>query len=148
MKKEEQHFFELLKQSNQLKKSNKSLASINIKTFNSLVISLVTIEENLHYCKREEYIKLLENVLDEKITLTDFCYNFTNIYKETAAKRQQLEEEESLELKNLLNPSRRELGKLLLEMSYICNDFLFDLEISQEEKLKNCAKLLLLKLRE
>ena len=145
---ENKKFFELLKYSNELKTKSESLELINIKNFETLVMFLVRVEENLHYLNRKEYIELLENFLTRKINLTDFCDNFLNIYHKIIQKRRQLEKNESLELNNLLSPSRRELGELLLEIFYICQDFTFDSEISQEEELKNCAKLLLLKLRE
>ena len=145
---ENKKFFELLKYSNELKTKSESLELINIENFETLVMFLVRVEENLHYLNRKEYIELLENFLTRKINLTDFCDNFLNIYQKIIQKRRQLEKNESLELNNLLSPSRRELGELLLEIFYICQDFTFDSEISQEEELKNCAKLLLLKLRE
>ena len=57
---------------------------------------------------------------------------------------------ESLELANFLKPSRPELGALLSRIYGSCDSFSPDPEIamSDEKELKDCAKILLSKLKE
>lgn len=57
---------------------------------------MVTIETNLHYLERNEYIELAN----------DFSYSFMAIYEGINRKLGEMEETESLELANFLKPSR------------------------------------------
>lgn len=147
---DQQNFFELLKYSNELKKDNKSLRKKDYKAFNLLLDFLVTIENNLHYSEKQEYIELAKHFLADKITANDFSYSFMAIYEGISRKFGQLERTESLELANFLKPSRPELGDLLARIYGSCDNFSSDPEIamSDEKELKDCAQILLFKLQE
>ena len=144
---EEQKFFELLKYSNELKKNKKSLCE---KDFELLLKFSVTLEENLHYSEKQEYIELANNFLADQITADDFSYSFMAIYEGISGKLGQMKRTESLELANFLKPSRPELGTLLARIYGSCDSFSPDPEIAMADQteLKDCAQILLLKLQE
>jgi hypothetical protein len=73
----------------------------------------VTIENNLHYSEKQEYIELAKDFLADQITADDFSYSFMAIYEGINRKLGQMKRTESLELANFLKPSRPELGDLL-----------------------------------
>jgi len=102
---EQQNFFKLLKYSNELKKNKKSLRKKDSEAFNLLLDFSVTIENNLHYSEKKEYIKLANNFLADQITADDFSYSFMGIYEGISRKLGQMKRTESLELANLLKPS-------------------------------------------
>jgi hypothetical protein len=147
---EQQNFFKLLKYSNELKKNKKSLRKKDPEAFNVLLNFSVTIEENLHYSEKQEYIELAKDFLADQITADDFSYSFIAIYEGIDKKLDQMERDESLELANFLKPSRRELGRLLARIYGSCDSFSLDPEIamSDEKELKDCAQILLFKLQE
>lgn len=147
---EHQKFFELLKYSNELKKNEKSLCEEDSEAFNLLLNFLVTIKNNLHYSEKQEYIKLANNFLTNKINADDFSYSFIAIYDGISQKLAQMKIAESLELIHFLKPSRRKLGVLLARIYGSCDSFSLDPEISMsdEKELKNCAQFLLLELQE
>ena len=147
---EQQKFFKLLKYSNELKKNKKSLRKKDSEAFNLLLNFSVTIEDNLYYSEKQEYIELANNFLADQITADDFSYSFMGIYEGISRKLGQMERTESLELANFLKPSRPELGELFARIYGSCNSFSPDPEIamSDEEELKDCAQILLLKLQE
>ena len=107
------------------------------------------IETNLHYSQKQEYIELAKSFLVAQITADDFSYSFMTIYEGINRKLDQLKRMESLELANFLHPSRPELGDLLVHIYNSCDSFSPDPEIamSDEKELKNCVKMLLLKLQ-
>ena len=147
---EQQTFFKLLKYSNQLKKIKKSLSKTDSEAFHVLLKFLVTIENNLHYSEREEYIQLAKDFLDEKITADDFSYAFMALYEGIRKKLGRMRRLESLELANFLKSSRSELGELLSRIYGSCDCFSPDPEISMsdEKELKDCAQILLVKLQQ
>ncbi len=149
---EQQKFFKLLKYSNTLKKKEKSLRKEDSEAFNVLLNFPATIENNLHYSEKEEYIELAKNFLADQITPDDFSYSFMAIYEGISRKLGQMERNESLELANFLKPSRPELGRLLAHIYGSCDNFNpddeIDIAISNEKELKDYAKSLLLKLEE
>jgi hypothetical protein len=65
---DQQNFFKLLKYSNELKKNKKSLRKEDPEAFNVLLNFSVTIEDNLHYLKKQEYIQLAKDFLADQIT--------------------------------------------------------------------------------
>ena len=71
------------------------------------------------------------------------------IYEGISRELGQMKRLESLELANLLEPSRSELGDLLTRIYGSCDSFSPDPEIamSNEEELKDCARILLFKLQ-
>ena len=77
---EQEQFFKLLKYSNELKKNKKSLRKKDSESFNLLLNFSVTIENNLHYSEKQEYINLAKDFLDDQITADDFSYSFMAIY--------------------------------------------------------------------
>lgn len=104
-------FFKLLTYSNELRKNKKFLQKENPEAFKVLFDFLVTIEENLHYSEKHEYIQLAKNFLDDQITADDFSYSFMAIYEGINQKLGQMERDESLDLANFLGKTRRrELG--------------------------------------
>ena len=147
---EQQKFFKLLKYSNELKKNKRSLRKKDSEAFYLLLNFSVTIENNLHYSEKQEYIELANNFLADQITADDFSYSFMGIYEGISRKLSQMKRTESLELANFLKPSRPELGDLLARIYGSCDSFSPDPEIamSDEKELKDCAQILLLKLQE
>ena len=147
---EHEQFFKLLKYSNELKKNKKSLRKKDSESFNLLLNFSVTIENNLHYSEKQEYINLAKDFLDDQITADDFSYSFMAIYGGIRQKLGQMQRAESVELANFLEPSRPELGDLLARIYGSCDSFSPDPEIamSDEKELKDCAQILLLKLQE
>jgi len=147
---EQQKFFKLLKYSNELKKNRKSLLKKDFEAFKVLLNFLVTIEDNLHYSEKQEYIELAKEFLADQITADDFSYAFIAIYEGICEKLRQMKRNESLELANFLKPSRPELGDLLARIYGSCDSFSPDPEIalSDKKELKDCAQILLFKLQE
>ena len=147
---EQQKFFKLLKYSNKLKRNNKYLDKEDPEAFNVLLNFSVTIENNLHYSEKQEYIELAKDFLADEVTADDFSYSFMAIYEGISGKLGQMKRNESLELANFLEPSRRELGDLLASIYGSCDSFSPDpaVPMSDEKELKDCAQILLLKLQE
>lgn len=147
---EQQNFFKLLKYSNELKKNKKSLRKKDYEAFNLLLNFSATIETNLHYSEKQEYIKLLQNFLADQINADDFSYSFMAIYEGINRKLGQMKKTESLELANFLKPVRPELGDLLVRIYGSCDSFSPDPEIamSDEKELRDAAQILLFKLQE
>ncbi len=147
---DQQNFFKLLKYSNALKKNKKSLRKKDSEAFNLLLNFSVTIENNLHYSEKQEYIELAKDFLADQITADDFSSSFLAIYEGISRKLGQMKRTESLELANFLKPSRPELGDLLARIYGSCDSFSPDPEIamSDEKELKDCAQILLFKLQE
>jgi len=79
---EQQKFFKLLKCSNELKKNKESLLKKDFEGFNLLLNFSMIIEDNLHYSKKQEYINLAKDFLDDQTTADDFSYSFMDIYME------------------------------------------------------------------
>ena len=102
-----------------------------------------TIRDNFHLSERQEYINLAKDFLADQMTAHDFSHAFMGTYEGIIGAVDQMEEDESLELVNLLKPS--ELGDLLSKAYDTC-DF-FGHGISDEKELKDCAQILLLKLQ-
>ena len=139
---DEKNFFSLLRQSNELKKNKNSL---DPEASDMLLDFLVTIENNLHFSERREYIDLAKDFLAYQITADDFSSAFIGIYEGIDQEVAQMEKDESLELRNFLKTSQFELNDLLLQIYGTC-DF-FGHIISDEKELKDCAQILLLKLQ-
>jgi len=110
----------------------------------------VTIEDNLNYSEKQEYIELAKDFLADQITADDFSYAFIGIYEEIGRKLGQMKKDKSLELANFLKPGRPELGDLLARIYGSCDSFSLEVDIamSDEKELKDCAQILLLKLQE
>jgi len=147
---DQQNFFKLLKYSNELKKNKESLRKKDSEAFNLLLNFSVTIENNLHYSEKQEYIELARDFLADQIIADDFSYSFMTIYEGINRKLGQMKKNESLELANFLKPSRLELGDLLARIYGSCDSFSPDPEItmSDEKELKDCAQTLIFKLQE
>ncbi len=144
-----EEFFRLLNESNILEKDEKSLEQENPKSYQKFLEFLVTIEENLHYFERHEYISLIKSFLADQITADDFSYSFMAIYEGINNKVGRMVKNESLDLANFLSKTRkRELGRLLARVYGSCDSFSPDPEVSMcsDDELKNDAQLLLLKL--
>jgi hypothetical protein len=146
----QQKFFKLLKYSNELRRNNKFLNKQDPEAFRTLLNFLVTIENNLQYSEKHEYIELAKDFLTDQITADDFSYSFMAIYEGISGKLGQMKKDESLDLANFLRPSRPELGYLLARIYGSCDSFSPDPEVamSDEKELKDCAQILLLKLQE
>ena len=143
------NFFKLLQYSNKLKRNKESLRNKDSEAFNLLLSFSLTIENNLHYLAKQEYIELAKDFLSDQIAADDFSYSFMAIYEGISRELGQMKRLESLELANLLEPSRSELGDLLTRIYGSCDSFSPDPEIamSNEEELKDCARILLFKLQ-
>lgn len=144
---EQQKLFELLKYDNKLKKNNQYLRKKDLESFNLLSEFLVRIESNLHYFERDEYTELARDFLADQINADNFSYSFIAIYDGINQELDKMQEKESLELANFLKPERAELADLLANTYSCCDGFSLDPEIamSDEEELKDCARILLLK---
>ena len=135
---DEEKFFSLLRQFNELKKLDPEEGDI-------LLDSMKTIENNFHLSERQEYINLAKDFLADQMTADDFSLVFMGIYEGISREVGQMEEDESLELTNFLKTNQSELGDLLSKTYGTC-DF-FGHGISDEKELKDCAQILLLKLQ-
>ena len=135
---DEEKFFSLLRQFNELKKLDPEEGDI-------LLDSMKTIENNFHLSERQEYINLAKDFLADQMTVDDFSLVFMGIYEGISREVGQMEEDESLELTNFLKTNQSELGDLLSKTYGTC-DF-FGHGISDEKELKDCAQILLLKLQ-
>ena len=135
---DEEKFFSLLRQFNELKKLDPEEGDI-------LLDSMKTIENNFHLSERQEYINLAKDFLADQMTVDGFSLVFMDIYEGISREVGQMEEDESLELTNFLKTNQSELGDLLSKTYGTC-DF-FGHGISDEKELKDCAQILLLKLQ-
>ena len=135
---DEEKFFSLLRQFNELKKLDPEEGDI-------LLDSMKTIENNFHLSERQEYINLAKDFLADQMTADDFSLVFMDIYEGISREVGQMEEDESLELTNFLKTNQSELGDLISK-TYVTCDF-FGHGISDEKELKDCAQILLLKLQ-
>ena len=147
------NFLKLLSYSNKLKKENKSLRKENPEQFKQFLDFLVVIEENLHYLKKEEYMELSVDFLNDEISADDFSSYFMSIYENVNKRLIKMQENQIQELQNLLEKkttNERKLNLLLARIYGACDAFSLDLEINRSSKkeLKNYAKLLLLELQE
>ena len=145
---DEKKFFSLLRQSNELKKNKNSL---DPEVSDTLLDFLVTIENNLHFSERQEYIDLAKDFLADQITADDFSSDFMSIYKGIDREVDQMEKDESLELTNFLKTSQL-TSKLTIELTDLLSQIYgtcdcFGHIISDEKELKDCAQILLLKLQ-
>ena len=131
---DEEKFFSLLRQFNELKKLDPEEGDI-------LLDSMKTIENNFHLSERQEYINLAKDFLADQMTADDFSLVFMGIYEGISREVGQMEEDESLELTNFLKTNQSELGDLLSEIYGTCDCFGI---ISDEKELKDCAQILLL----
>ena len=135
---DEEKFFSLLRQFNELKK-------LDPEESDMLLDSMKTIENNFHLSERQEYINLAKDFLADQMTVDDFSLVFMDIYEGISREVGQMEEDESLELTNFLKTNQSELGDLISK-TYVTCDF-FGHGISDEKELKDCAQILLLKLQ-
>jgi len=135
---DEEKFFSLLRQFNELKK-------LDPEESDMLLDSMKTIENNFHLSERQEYINLAKDFLADQMTADDFSLVFMGIYEGISREVGQMEEDESLELTNFLKTNQSELGDLLSKTYGTC-DF-FGHGISDEKELEDCAQILLLKLQ-
>ena len=146
-----QQFLKLLKHSNNLKKQNRYLIKEDPKSFNELLKFLSIIERNLHYLEKREYINLINDFLNNEITVENFSDSFIAIFKGINQKLNQMEVDESFELLNFLNKNNQiqhESHDLILRIYGACDSFDLenDLEISAQKELQDYCKSLLLKL--
>jgi hypothetical protein len=132
-------FFWLLEYSNKLKKDKKYLFQGNLEVFKLFSSFSLTITCNIHFLEKQEYIKLAEDFLTNKITPDDFSNTFQLIFQGVYEKFERMKKEESLELANFLAPNRLELGPLLADTHCSCLNL-------ETEELKRCAKRLIRKL--
>lgn len=142
-----QDFFKLLKYSNNLRRNNKYLDKKDPEKFNTLLKFMVIIEGNCHYSEKQEYIELMEDFLENKITADDFSHSFMSIYEGVSKKLSQIRKKESLELLNFLKMPNRYWVDILLSSLYgSCDAFSLDpeLNMSSETELKSFARTLLL----
>ena len=153
---DEEKFFSLLRQSNELKKNTETptlidgrIPSLDPEESDMLSDFMITIEYNFHFSEREEYINLAKDFLADQMTADDFSGAFIGTYKGIDGEVGQMLKDESLELVNFLKPQPLvldiELGDLLLKIYGTCDSFghvIFD-----EKELKDCAQTLLLKLQ-
>ena len=143
-------FFELLKYSNELKRNKKSLYDEEPELFKDFLHISAKIETNFSYVERKAYIRIAKDFLDNKMISEDFCYAFQGIYEGVTNAISKMQEKESLELANLLNPDRSDLGQLLAYIYGTCDSYSPDPEVNSfnidEKELKDCAKKLLLEL--
>lgn len=145
-------FLKLLQRSNQLNIIGTSLHATDDVAFGSFLDFLVKIESNLHFSQKEKYIELINNFLDDIISPDDFVYEFISLYQKMNEKLGQLKRDESLELTELLEPNRKNLGRFLARVYGFCDSYNsnaeIDIVISDEKKLKELSQKLLFELEE
>ena len=150
-----QEFFKLLKYSNELRKNNKSLFKENPEKSRKLSRFLIIIEENLHLRQKDKYIELIEIFLNNNIDAEDFSFCFIAKYdniNQTLREMKQDFEKKFDELSNLLieNKNKKyQIGMSLMSMYDHCDDFdpNYNSSITDEENLRNYAKILLSELK-
>ena len=104
---DEEKFFRLLRQSNEMEKNPETpiliagrIPCLEPEESDILLDSIRTIEDNFHFSEREEYIDIAKDFLADQITADDFSSAFMGIYEGINGKVAQMEEDESLELAN------------------------------------------------
>ena len=113
---DEEKYFSLLRQSNELKKNTfktthyvsesgflstkHNYERLDPETYHMLLHFSITIENNFHFSERQEYIDTAKDFLADQITADDFSSAFMGIYEGINGKVAQMEEDESLELAN------------------------------------------------
>ncbi len=150
-----QEFFKLLKYSNELRQNNKSLFKENPEKSRKLSRFLIIIEENLHLRQKNKYIELIEIFLNNNIDAEDFSFCFIAKYdniNQTLREMKQDFEKRFDELSNLLieNKNKKyQIGMFLMSMYDHCDDFdpNYNSSITDEENLRNYAKILLSELK-
>lgn len=153
---DQQNFFKLLKYSNELQinnerwgRNNKYLSREDPEAYDTLFEFLLRIEDNFHYSEKQEYIELAKDFLADQITADDFSYSFQGTYEGITEELRQMKRKESLELVNFLKPGRPQLARLLAEIYGSCDSFSLDPDINMvdEQELKDCAQILLVELQ-
>jgi hypothetical protein len=150
-----QEFFKLLKYSDELRKNNKSLFKENSEKSRKLSRFLIIIEENLHLRQKDKYIELIEIFLNNNIDAEDFSFCFiakSDNINQTLREMKQDFEKRFDKLSNLLieNKNKKyQIGMSLLSMYDLCDDFdpNYNSSITDEENLRNYAKILLSELK-
>jgi len=149
---DEEKFFSLLRQSNELKKNTETptlidgrIPSLDPEESDMLSDFMITIGDKFHFSERREYIDLAKDFLADEITADDFSSSFMGLYEGIDGEVAQMGKDESPELTNFFKTSQSELGDLLSQIYGTC-DF-FGHVIYDEEELKDCARILLLKLQ-
>ena len=153
---EQQHFFKLLKYSNELEKNKKYLLTEDPEAFKALSKFLVIIEENFYYTEKDKYVELIKDFLDEKINAEDFSILFMAMYEGINQKLRQMKKDfkekslKSFELSDFLVESKAcGIGNLLARAYGYCDSFNPDsnLRMADEEELRNCAQILLFEMQ-
>lgn len=72
--------FSLLHESNDLRRKNKSLSRENDRKFRELLSYLIVVEHNLNLDKRNDYVPLIQDFLNDNIDVETFSGCFMNIY--------------------------------------------------------------------
>ena len=148
-------FFKLLAYSNDLKEKKKLFETEDPEGSKVFSEFLIIIENNYHYSKKHEYIKLGRDFLDNQITADDFSYSFMAIYEGLNRELGLMQIEESLDLVHfIVKPGYYELGRLLAGIYGSCDCFNPDpnfslapgFPMSSEKELKDYAKKLLFNL--
>ena len=150
-----QEFFKLLKYSNELRKNNKYLFKENPEKSRKLSGFLIIIEENLHLRQKDKYIELIEIFLNNNIDAEDFSFCFIAKYdtiNQTLREMKQDFEKRFHELSNFLieNKNKKyQIGMSFMSMYDHCDDFdpNYNSSITDEENLRNYAKILLSELK-
>jgi hypothetical protein len=138
-------FFKLLNYSNKLKLENKFLIIENERSFDKLLKNLVLISNNFHYSKKQEYIDLIRDFLNNRITTQEFSDSFTFMHEDINNQINKMKKNESKELGDFLyesNPNQESFNKLLLKLYGYSEGFNFDPQCD-EKKLKEIAKIFL-----
>lgn len=150
-----QEFFDLLKDSDQLKKKSKYLSRENPKKYKKLLEFSVRAETNLHLRQKDNYIDFIEMFVNNKMDAENFSFCFIAKYdsiNQTFRKMEEDFEKNFDELSNLLRENKKineQIGRSLMFMYDHCDDYNIDLSLSliDEETLKNHAQLLLSELK-
>jgi hypothetical protein len=116
-------YVELLKYQESLKKQQKSLEQIDSEKFLELLNYSVQIEEYLHWLKKDEYFRIVENFVNFKISGKEFEKQFLNIFEpienEVKALKQNYEKLKSIKP----NLAAFNFAELISDISLCCDDF-------------------------
>jgi len=150
---EQEIFFKLLQYSNELLENNKDLMNQDPEADLALLKFLVRIEDNLHYAEKDLYIELINNFLDDKITVEDFSFSYTGIYEGISKKLKHMKRDfnnnKDQLLEFLLKPEQSEFGLLLARIYGDCDHYNPDSDshLADEEELRNHSRILLLEIQ-
>lgn len=153
---EKEYFFKLLTYSNGLEEKGRYLMKEDFKAYKKLLEFLVQIENTMHFLERDEYLRLIDDFLNDKINADDFSFSFMAIFEGINKKLNEMTKSfkekslESIQLSNLFAQNKSsKVGSILARLYGSCDNYNpnSELHMFEEAELRNLAKVLLLELQ-